>query len=453
MNIRQSQSYIDTVNQNKKRLITVIKITLVPIAIIFALLAVVLLMDIIGVPKVVKIEAGMPLPAAAEVSGHKDARYTVDESEIDISSVGEYDVVVEYGKNNTMKIRFKVVDTTAPEGAVKPLSLHHGATVLPTAADFFSDVHDASEYEARFVESPKIDGMGEYPVSIVLEDVHGNKTSYKTTLTVINDTEPPRILPPEIIEGYIGEGIAYMSSVTVEDNCFGVKLEVDYSKVNAESEGQYVVNYIATDAAGNRAEAIIPVVIKKAPISAEGLNALIESIATEQGMTKDLSKEELCKLIYAYINDPKSNKNSARFRYVGHSNDKTRSDWRNEAQLTIKAGQGDCYSYFALAKAFFEYFGIENRDIERKEGLTSDTHFWSMVNIGTSSSPRWYFFDATRYAGSFTLGGDNGCLLTAAQLESYKASNSAYDGVYYAFDSSKYPKTQTQIINDKYSFK
>ena len=109
--------------------------------------------------------------------------------------------------------------------------------------------------------------------------------------------------------------------------------------------------------------------------------------------------------------------------------------------------------YFALAKAFFEYFEIENKDIERSAGLTSDTHFWNMVNIGTSAKPRWYFFDATRYAGKFTVGGDNGCLLTEAQLEGYKASNSKYDGVYYAFDSAAYPKAETEIINDKYSFK
>ena len=96
---------------------------------------------------------------------------------------------------------------------------------------------------------------------------------------------------------------------------------------------------------------------------------------------------------------------------------------------------------------------IENLDIERSKGLTSDTHFWNMVNIGTTENPRWYFFDATRYAGRFTVGGDNGCLLTLSQLEGYKASNSKYDGVYYTFDEDKYPAAQTEIINDKYSFK
>ena len=103
MNTTQSQSYLDTVNHNKKRVISLIKYTLVPIAIIFVLLAVALLVEIIGVPKTVTLEAGEELPSAAQVSGKKDASY-LDEESIDVSEVGEYDVVVEYGKKNSMKI-------------------------------------------------------------------------------------------------------------------------------------------------------------------------------------------------------------------------------------------------------------------------------------------------------------------------------------------------------------
>ena len=247
-----------------------------------------LLLEIIGVPKTVTLEAGGELPSAVSVSGKKDARY-LGEEEIDVSEVGEYDVVVEYGKNNSMKIRFKVEDTAAPIGTVKSLSVHHAASNLPLAADFFSNVHDASEYQAKFKEAPNINGVGEYPLDIILEDAHGNRSAYQATLSVINDTEPPRIYATEV-EGYVGEGIAYSSAVTVEDNCFGVKLEVDDSKVNAEAEGHYMVTYTATDAAGNRVEAMVPVNIYKK----DELPTLIEKIASEQGMSKNLSMEELC---------------------------------------------------------------------------------------------------------------------------------------------------------------
>ena len=75
-----------------------------------------------------------------------------------------------------------------------------------------------------------------------------------------------------------------------------------------------------------------------------------------------------------------------------------------------------------------------------------------MVNIGTESEPRWYFFDATRYAGKFSLGGNNGCLLTLDQLKSYVPNASGYGDNNYAFDSGAYPAAQTEIINKNYSW-
>jgi hypothetical protein len=177
----------------------------------------------------------------------------------------------------------------------------------------------------------------------------------------------------------------------------------------------------------------------------------VRSLASTLGITKSMSKEEQAKRIYAYVNSPKMSASTANVVFTNESNT-DRSDWIREAYLTLQNGSGDCYSYFAASKAFFEYFGIENKDVQRSKGLTEDTHYWNMVNIGTEANPRWYFFDATRYAGKFTLGGNNGCLLTQAQLDGYKASNSAYDGVYYAYDKSAYPTPETDMINKGYSF-
>ena len=446
--------YTDLISKRKKKLLILIKLTLIPIAVAFLLLSVVLVADMVGLNnKKITIEAGESLPSAASVSGQSDAKYYYDDSVIDVTKAGEYKITIAYGKDKYMSVKLTVVDTTAPVGEVKALSLHHSATKIPAATDFFGEIYDASAYEARFVDSPNINGIGEYAIKILLADEHGNEKLHTTTLSVINDTEAPKIYAPQKIVGYVGEGIAFRADVTVVDNCFGATLTVDDSKVDKDKAGEYLVSYIATDAAGNKSEALVILVMHDKRVSAEELNAVIAEIAKNQGMSKSLSKEELCKRIYAYVNDPEASASGARYQYVGFSNDPSRSDWRKEAYLTIQNGQGDCYSYFALSKAFFEYFEIENLDIERSAGLTSDTHFWNMVNIGTSQKPRWYFFDATRYAGKFTVGGDNGCLLTKAQLDGYKASNSKYDGVYYAFDEAKYPAAETNIINDKYSFK
>ena len=448
-----NDKYTALLADRKKRLWLVMKCTFVFTAVVFLVLAVALLMDLVGVARKLTLEAGEPLPSAASVSGKADARYYYDENKIDVTKVGNYKISIAYGKNKYIDVKLSVVDTKAPEGAPKTVYLHHSATVIPSAEDFFDEIYDASNYEARFINSPSINGEGNYPIEINLRDEHGNEKTYSTTLSVINDTEPPQIYAPAKIVGYVNEGIAYRKDVKVWDNCFGVSFSVDDSKVDTAKAGEYLVSYIAVDAAGNKVEALSVLILHDIHVTAEMLNEKIGEIARNQGMSKSLSKEELCKRIYNYVNNPEASASGARFQYVGFSNDSSRTDWRKEAYLTIQNGQGDCYSYFALSKAFFEYFEIENMDIERSAGLTSDTHFWNMVNIGTSQKPRWYFFDATRYAGKFTVGGDNGCLLTEAQLEGYKASNSKYDGVYYAFDKANYPTAETTIINDKYSFK
>ncbi len=448
-----NDKYIALIAERKKRLLFVMKCTLVLAAAVFLLLSVALVADLVGVTRTLTIEAGEPMPSAASVSGKADARYYYDENKIDVSKVGEYKISIAYGRDKYIKLKLKVVDTKAPEGTPKTVYLHHSATSIPSAADFFEEIYDASSYEAKFVNSPNISGMGNYGIEINLRDEHGNEKNYKTSLAVINDTEPPQIYAPPKIVGYVNEGIAYRKDVKVWDNCFGVTFTVDDSKVDPSKAGEYLVSYIATDAAGNKSEALVILIMHDIHVTEEMLGEKIGEIARNQGMSKSLSKEELCKRIYDYVNNPEASASGARFQYVGFSNDTSRTDWRKEAYLTIQNGQGDCYSYFALSKAFFEYFEIENMDIERSAGLTTDTHFWNMVNIGTSSKPRWYFFDATRYAGKFTVGGDNGCLLTEAQLEGYKASSSKYDGVYYAFDKANYPAAETVIINDKYSFK
>ena len=443
-------AFAEHINDRIKKTVLLIKCTVAVAAVVMTALAVTLIVDLFG-GKVIELEAGESLPSAAELCGESDAAYVYDDTEIDITKVGEYKIAIKYG-SKTMKVKLKVKDTKAPLGAVKALYLHDGSSARPEAKDFFEEIIEYSEYTASFSGSVSIGGLGSYNVAILLRDEHGNERKYETTLSVIVDTEPPRLELPESIVGYVGEGIAYRSGVVVRDNCFGATFEVDDSKVNTKVAGIYPVTYTAIDAAGNKISKVISAYIHEKHVTQEELNGIIEKIARAQGMSKSMSKEELCKRIYEYVNHPSASASAARFEYIGFSNDSTRSDWRYEAYLTIKNGAGDCYSYFAVAKAFFEYFGIENRDIQRKKGLTSDTHYWNMVNIGTEANPRWYFFDATRYAGRFTVGGDNGCLLTQAQLDGYKASNSAYDGVYYAFDKSAYPTPQTEIINKNYNF-
>ena len=80
-------------------------------------------------------------------------------------------------------------------------------------------------------------------------------------------------------------------------------------------------------------------------------------------------------------------------------------------------------------------------DIQRTPGFTTDTHYWSLVNIGDATGARWYHYDATRLLNSY---GPDGCLITDKQLFAY---NKYINLTFYAYDQSQYPISSTHIIS------
>ena len=130
---------------------------------------------------------------------------------------------------------------------------------------------------------------------------------------------------------------------------------------------------------------------------------------------------------------------------VHYTSDSDKNDWIRAAYEGLRTGQGECFTYFALSKAFFEYFGIENMDIERTPGIVKERHYWNFVNIGSADDPRWYHYDATQLSGA----AHSGCLLTDGQIRVYHQHRVNEDGVgnyFYAYDASAYPTTEQEVI-------
>ena len=232
---------------------------------------------------------------------------------------------------------------------------------------------------------------------------------------------------------YLGEAIAYRSFVSVTDNSENYTLTVDDSGVNKTKEGTYQVRYTATDAAGNKAQYTLTLIIKRGEYSMNQLMKLVEQKAATLGITKSMPKTEQVKQIYRFVNDPTSGKNDANIFFSDESNTPSQQlsrenwelDWVEEACRTLSMSrmEGDCYTYYAVSRAFFEYFEIESIGIQRaKDSSEAGTHFWSLVNVGSESAPAWYYYDATRLAGSFSDGTKNACLITEAKLVSYVTS-------------------------------
>lgn len=275
-----------------------------------------------------------------------------------------------------------------------------------------------------------------------------------------DDLEAPVITGPDggVAFVYLGESISYKSLVSVRDDDEDVALSVDNSAVDTTKEGTYSVRYTATDSSGNSASYTLRLVIRKQEYSMDTLMSLVESRAASLGMNKNMSKTELVRRIYDYVKDPSASASNANIYFSDVSNTPAQQisretweiDWVEEAcrTLTMSRMKGDCYSYYAVSKAFFEYFDIENVGIQRSASATeAGTHFWNVVNVGTKSAPKWYFYDATRLAGTFTSDGtSDSCLITEAKLLSYIGSNG--ETQFYLFDKyNGFPQIETQPLS------
>jgi len=234
------------------------------------------------------------------------------------------------------------------------------------------------------------------------------------------------------------ETVSFKKGVYAVDNRDGdVAFKVDSSAVNLKKEGVYPVVYTATDMAGNVSVFRMTVTVLEHEVTAEMLDPLIDNVIDEiidDGMTK---KQKL-RAVYDYTYD-----------HVAYSSIADKSSWVSAAYEGLTTGQGDCYTYYALSKAFFERLGIENRDVEREQSAvikTGERHFWNLVNIGSAEEPLWYHFDACHLNG---LDIPWGFLMTDAQLDSYSEHRQSASGVtdyFYAYDKSLHPEIAKTVV-------
>ena len=246
---------------------------------------------------------------------------------------------------------------------------------------------------------------------------------------------------------YVGETVSWRNLVTVSDGC---TLSVDNSQVDLDKTGSYVVKYTATNGAGRSTTLEVTVVVTKKEYTYSLMESAFKSKAESLGITSDMSKKEMVLAVYDFVNDPsEKNKDNANIVFKNESNsdrDDWEADWIEEAIRTLNSGQGDCYSYYSVSKAFFTVLGIEHVGIERDPSSSEEgTHFWMMVNIGEGKNEQWYYYDATRLAGTFDDGTNNGCLITLSKLQSYRTSKGGSE--FYKFEPTDYPTAETAKVN------
>lgn len=242
---------------------------------------------------------------------------------------------------------------------------------------------------------------------------------------------------------YLGGTVAWKSQIDVTGNSGTYTVKVNNSNVNLNKEGTYTVLYTVTDASNKTAKLKATVEVYKTTYKEDDLMSVIEKKANELGITSSMSKSEQVKKVYEYAHG---------ITYVKESNtpninrDDWEKGWIDEAMYTFNGNsmQGDCYTYYSVSKAFFAYLGIAHFGIQRDNSnipSSEGTHFWLIVNVGTDTDEKWYYYDATNLKGTFSDGTKNACLITLAKLQSYQPSGYlGYD--FYEFDPTKYPTAE-----------
>lgn len=308
---------------------------------------------------------------------------------------------------------------------------------LPRAEEFVMELPNG--YSVRYAKEYTFNALKDYEIELILTDAVGWEHRQTVTLTLVNDKEAPHIVGLRDLTAYInGDGVAYLSGVSATDNCGGkVKLQVDSSAVNLKKEGVYPVIYTATDIAGNSATIRMTITVSERQITEEMLNPLLDEIIDDI-IYDGMSLKQKLRAVYDFV-----------YYHVAYSSIADKSSWVSAAYEGLTKGEGDCYTYYALSKAFFERLGIENRDVEREQSAvikTGERHFWNLVNIGSEEDPTWYHFDACHLNG---LEVPWGFLMTDAQLDSYSDYRQSASGVtnyFYTYDKSLHPDVAKTII-------
>ncbi|MDF2908978.1 MAG: cysteine protease [Herbinix sp.] len=346
-------------------------------------------------------------------SDNYEAYFLTDIKALDLSKPTTHQIELSVN-NKTVTGYIEVTDTTAPKATVNNQPVWLGEEVEPRT--FLEDIDDVSDVVVTYKTAPDFNKLGEQEIILVLKDSTGNTTELPATMTVAEDKQAPEFLGVSDKLVYIGDSVSYKKGVTVTDNKDKeLSFSVESSKVNLKKEGTYTVTYTAKDNAGNKASKKINVEVKKFVVSEDMVNKLCDD--TLKKITKsNMTNREVAYAIYKWTKN-----------HISYSGDSDKSDWLAEAYRGMTNGNGDCFTYFAVAQAMLTRAGIDNMEVNRVGGKTR--HYWNLINCGDG----WYHFDSCPnkdHMESF--------MLTDKQVEAYtkKRGNN-----YYNFDKTLYPAT------------
>lgn len=347
-----------------------------------------------------------------------------------LSTPGEYPVTLLVDEMEYQSVLI-VSDTTAPTAKAAPTTIQG---VLPAPEELLTDIQDVGKVTVTYVKQPDITVAGDFDAVVRLTDAAGNTTDITVTVTVVTDTVKPVIEVVPYVEHsvYLDDTIPYKTYVTYSDDktaAENLTLKVDRSQVDTAKPGTYDVVYTVIDEAGNEASVTIQLTIKAKPtgyVEPEVAYGMARNVLA-QITTPDMTQAEIAAAIYNYV--------KLNIAYTG-SSDKNRG-WAAGAVDGFSKHAGDCYTYFATAKALYDVAGITNMDVVKVKtpNTSSSSHYWSIINIGGG----WYHVDCTPRANEYT---HSFFMYTDQEMLDYSAKHSNC----FNFDLTAYPPRATESV-------
>ncbi len=378
--------------------------------------------------KTLTVEAGSAIPPAADFlrqgGSSAEAEFVSGLDTADTSVPGRYELRIRSGGKSCRAV-LVVADTTPPAAQARDAQIWLGETM--DAADFAADPEDVTPIVFSYKQTPDFAKVGTQPVTVVMTDTSGNKAELSARLTIMKDTEAPFIAGAGDQSVYLGESISYKAGVTVTDNRDAdVALEIDNSAVNPAAVGDYEVIYSATDSSGNRAEVRTTLSIKAKPagyVSLADLNAKVDKVLG-QILKPGMSDLERISEIFYWIAD-----------HIDYTGTSDKSDWIKGAYLGITRGTGDCFNYYATARALLTRAGYECIPIERIASAKT-RHYWNLVKY----NGQYYHFDPLPQLAHYHYV----CLLrTDAEVAAFSATKTDF----YVYDKTGIPASATEPLD------
>jgi hypothetical protein len=256
--------------------------------------------------------------------------------------------------------------------------------------------------------------------SPALPDFPELPTLWETRARRPSDAVPPEIHGVRDLEAALYGTLAYKEGVSVTDDSGWAALEVDSSEVDTGVPGVYAIVYTARDAAGNETRVTAKVAVLS--VSEEELALLAEPVL-EEIVLPGMSDEEMALAIHAWV---KAN--------ITYTNTGDKDSVLEGAFNGLTLYQGDCYTFYALAKYLLGRVGIESIDMRRVPEAET-RHYWLALNFGAG----WHHYDAspaTLEYGQYRARG--GFMMTEGEAQAFADACGRPD--YYSYPAECLPE-------------